>query len=178
MANPGIAPADPNTNVGATRYLMGDTVSVPLVPTVAGHEDYAYFSDTALGTFLQRGSHNPLMACGFAFMQLAAGAALQSVTVETSGMKADLTKRAADLRSVANSFFEKANNEERLVLSNTGMPTLDVRDLMYPTGSTLLSDIYFTVPAPLPVTKKFDLVFDNGLVEDPDNPGFFLLPSL
>lgn len=157
MANSGIAPADPTTAVGATRYLIGDTVSVPLVPAVTGSEDYAYFSDVTLGTFLQRGYHNPLMAAGFAFLQLAAGAALQSVTVETSGMKADLTKRAADLRAVANSFFERANDEERLTLVGSGPATIDVRDLMYPTGSTLLSDLYFTVPAEIPVTKTFDL---------------------
>ena len=178
MTNPGFAPASPRTNVGATRYLIGDTVSVPLVPPIPGTESYAYFSDVALGAFLLRGSHNPLMAAGFAFLQLAAGAALESVMVESAGIKADLTTRSAGLRAVADDFFNRANNEETLVLTSTGQGALDVRELLYPTGNTLLSDLYFTVPTGFGKPAPIDVVLDDGLREDPDNPGFYLLPTL
>lgn len=109
MSNPGVFPYDPTTTVGSFRTVYGDIASVPLSPTVVGYQDYTYFSDDEIIVFIDQGQQNVLRGVGFAILQAANAASLQSKMVKDYDLQVDLTKRAADLRSTANQYFDIAN---------------------------------------------------------------------
>ena len=141
MSNPGLTPIDPASNVGTVRYILGDTVSQPLTPAVTGQADYGYFPDAELSAFLVAGGQNPLMAVGFAYLALSARMAILEAAIKTDDLAHDDTKRSTDLRLLAESFFNRANNVEVFTMDNTGSSAVDIRDYLYPTGLINASDL-------------------------------------
>jgi len=98
--NKGVAPADMNTDVGKLRAILGDLEYVELTPPEAGFGDYRLFGDAELTAFLETGGSIEIAAY-FAYMNLAASAAMESKTVKDFDLSIDLTKRATDLRLIA-----------------------------------------------------------------------------
>jgi hypothetical protein len=172
---PGVNPVDRTTLVGQTRDLIGDLNYVSA--------SYQYFSDATIGTFLLMGAQNPLLAAALGLNSLARDAAAASANVSALDLKADLTKRAADLRAVADQLIEIANMSEFSTIVGTGIRTIDLRDLMYPTGRLILSDLVFTrgvenlggsVATQEDTNSPGYLFVSNELTGDPQNPGYLL----
>lgn len=111
MSNPGIAPPDFSTHVGAFRLVTGDVNYAALNPVVAGQGDYTLFSDAEVQGYLDV-SAGILSAAGYAYMALAAEAALKAKSVKDFDLSVDLTKRAAELRAQAAAFFQRAADED------------------------------------------------------------------
>ncbi len=127
MPNPGVYPLDPTSNVGKFRLLYGDTVSVPLVPPVAGQQDYTTFSDAEIEQFLASGGDSINRSVGYAYLQAAGVAAFSSKSVKDYDLAVDLTKRAEDLRKMAQFYFDLAGEDdamtgaaEAFLIVNTG----------------------------------------------------------
>lgn len=109
MANLGVAPPNPATEIGSLRYAIGDTVYVALVPPVQGFGDYELFSDAELQSLLDMGGGIPANAIGYAYLKLAGIAAGQSVAWKSDDLSLDLSKTPAELRAIAALWFERGD---------------------------------------------------------------------
>ena len=112
MSNPGVYPLDPATPVGQFRLLTGDTQSVPLDPPVSGQQDYEKFSDAEIEGYLAAGGDSIPRAIGFAYLYLASQAAMESKSIRDFDLQVDLTKRAADLRAIAQMWFDRGDDDD------------------------------------------------------------------
>lgn len=110
--NPGAYPVDMTNPVGVFRALVGDTESTPYDPVVPGTQNFSMFSDDDIEGFLAAGGDSINRAVGYAYLALAGRAALESKSVKDMDLTIDTTKRAADLRLVAQLWFDKATQEE------------------------------------------------------------------
>lgn len=110
--NPGIHPLDPATLVGQFRLAVGDTQSEPFDPPTPGIENYTQFSDNEILQFLVMGRDSINRAIGYSFLQAAGSAAYQSKQVKDYDLSVDLTKRADDLRKMAQSYFDLADADD------------------------------------------------------------------
>lgn len=111
MANRGVAPFDPTTDVGKFRALAGDTQYVPLVPPEAGYGDYTFWSDDEIEAFLASSESVP-WAIYYAYLQAASTAAAQSVTIRDFDLQVDLSKRADGLRAIAALWLSRAQDDD------------------------------------------------------------------
>lgn len=109
MANPGVYPLDPTTEVGKTRLVIGDTISVPLDPVVSGQEDFTMFSDAEIQAFLDYSDDSPMRAAGYAYLSLAGAAAQQAESIADYDLKLDTRDKAKQLRDQAMFYFERAD---------------------------------------------------------------------
>jgi hypothetical protein len=112
LPNPGAYPLNPNTPTGQFRLLTGDTQSVPLDPPVSGQQDYEKFSDAEIEGYLAAGGDSIPRAIGFAYLYLASRAAMESKSIRDFDLQVDLTKRAADLRAIAQMWFDRADGDD------------------------------------------------------------------
>jgi len=112
MVNRGIAPPDPNTEIGQFRFTFGDTEYTELDPPEAGYGNYTYWSDAEIQAFLARSDDSITRAIGYAYLNLAASAARESKFVKDYDLQVDLTKRSADLRAIAQLYFDQADDED------------------------------------------------------------------
>lgn len=110
--NRGVAPLDPSTPVGRFRILYGDTSYVPLDPPVPGMGSYQELSDDEIEGFITQGSDSIPRGIGYLYIALAGQAAKQSKVVQDQDLRIDLTKRAADLRAIADVWFGSADNDD------------------------------------------------------------------
>lgn len=106
MENPGIAPPDPNTDIGQLRYLIPDSSYTELVPPVSGQGDYEWFSDAALGVFLAQSDNDVDAAAIIAWRQMGDYYAAQSASIQTDDLKVSELWRRAQF------FYDKANRAE------------------------------------------------------------------
>jgi hypothetical protein len=118
MPNIGIYPLNPLTDVGQFRLVYGDTQSVPLSPVVPGFQDYTFYSDDEITAYVAMGGDSVARAIGFAYMQAAGAAAMQSKSVADYDLKVDLTKRSEDLRETALMWFGRADDADDLTGAN------------------------------------------------------------
>lgn len=117
MANRGVAPLDPNTDVGELRLLIGDTEYVPLVPPEEGIGDYNNFSDDELNGFLTAGGGSITRASGYAYLRLAALSAAGAISWRSDDLAVDTKLIASEYRLLARIAFEQADNEDDLLAS-------------------------------------------------------------
>lgn len=110
MANPGAFPLDPSSPVGELRLVLGDTQSVPLDPPVTGQQDYTMFSDAELNQFISMGS-GTTGGAAYAYLQLAASAAMEAKNIATDDLRVSTEKRADALRELAKLWFTRADAE-------------------------------------------------------------------
>lgn len=117
MATTGTAPPNFNSPTGQFRLLANDAVFSNVVD---GFGQYALFSDDDINGLLGLHPESMLRAVGYGYLSLAANAAVQSTIVKDYDLSADLTKRAAELRSTARLFFDRADIEaSRLGIDST-----------------------------------------------------------
>jgi hypothetical protein len=145
LANPGVAPVDASTNIGKLRYTISDVVYTELVPPVSGQGSFLMFSDTELGLFLENASDSILGAAGYAFMSLAGQAALAAKNVKDADLAIDSTKRAADLRAQAQTYFSLAEQVDG---------TLSTFDIVDTSTDPYVRD-YEYYPYPLPPLWRY-----------------------
>lgn len=110
--NDGAVPLDPTSKVGQFRVTIGDSVAEAYDPPVAGRGNYAMFSDLDIEGFLAMAGDNVSRAIGFSYMALAGKAAIETKSVSDFDLKIDNTKRPAELRLIAASWFAQADGEE------------------------------------------------------------------
>lgn len=111
MVNRGIAPFQPQTEVGEFRALAGDTQYVPLVPAESGYGNYTFWSDDEITAFLASSESVP-WAIYSAYLQAASTAAAQSVTIKDFDLSVDLSKRADGLRAIAALWLSRAQDDD------------------------------------------------------------------
>lgn len=110
--NPGAFPLDPLSEVGAFRLLYGDAVSEPYDPVEPGFQNYDELSDAEIEAFLAQGGGSASRGIGYLYLALSGQAAKQSRSVKDYDLQVDLTKRAADLRGVAQMWFDRADDDD------------------------------------------------------------------
>jgi len=110
--NPGAFPLDPENPVAQFRYNYGDALSEPYEPPVAGFQNYAELSDEEIESFLLLADGSVNRAIGRMYIALSGRAAKESLSVKDYDLQVDLTKRAADLRAAAQSWFDLADRED------------------------------------------------------------------
>lgn len=106
--NKGVAPPDMTSDLGKIRAILGDLEYTELDPPEAGFGSYKLFGDAELQAFLDTGESIEAGAY-MAYMQLAAGAAMESKSVKDMDLQVDLTKRATDLRLIAGEWKNRAD---------------------------------------------------------------------
>lgn len=112
MSNIGTYPIDPTSDIGKLRMLVGDTAATELQPPLPGHGNYAVFSDVTLAVVLGGQGGNQLRAAGTLFLQLAAEYAQTGKSIKTDDLAIDTRTRGGDLRSIAQSFFDQAQDAD------------------------------------------------------------------
>lgn len=110
--NPGAYPLDPGTDVGRFRLVYGDTDSTPYSPVEPGFQNYEELSDDEIEAFLSQGSNSINRAIGYYYISLAGAAAKQSRSIKDYDLSVDVSKRAADLRAIAQWWFDLADNDD------------------------------------------------------------------
>lgn len=128
MVNVGIAPPDPTTDVGRFRMLSGDIAWTPLDPPQPGYGEYEKFSDAEIEAYLAQGGDSVPRAIGYSYLYLAGQAAIASQSVRDYDLQVDTTKRAADLRAIAQVWFDTADNDD-VIAAEEGFE-------LVPTGTT------------------------------------------
>lgn len=111
MPNNGLAPPDPNTEVGSFRYTYGDILYTDLDPAQPGFGDYEELSDADIEALLAQGGSVP-GAIGYLYLAMSGHAAKESRSVKDQDLAIDLTKRAADLRAVAQMWFDRVGADD------------------------------------------------------------------
>lgn len=110
--NPGVYPLEPETPVGQFRLVYGDTHSTPYTPVEAGFQNYDELSDDEIEAFLSAGGTSINRAIGYYYLSLAGAAAKSAKQIKDYDLQVDTTKRAADLRAIAQWWFDQADNDD------------------------------------------------------------------
>lgn len=111
MANRGIAPPTPGTDITNFRVLAGDVAYTELDPPETGFGDYTFWSDLEIEAFLSASESLP-WAIYYAYLQAASTAAAQSVVVKDFDLQVDLSKRADGLRAIAAMWLSRAQDDD------------------------------------------------------------------
>lgn len=90
--NRGIAPPDPNTDVGRVRLLSGDVSYKELVPPEVGYGDYEMWSDAQIEAALTASGGSVPRAIAMLYSGIAASWASTGATIKTD----DLTYSVKD----------------------------------------------------------------------------------
>lgn len=110
--NPGQWPVDLASGEGQFRALIGDLNAVPYDPDEAGFRDFEKFSDAEITAYIAAGGGSIPRGIGFAYLYLAGQAAMQSASVKDYDLQIDETKRAGDLRAIAQFWFDRASEDD------------------------------------------------------------------
>lgn len=110
--NPGEFPLDPTSNVGKFRLVYGDTQSTPYDPVEPGFQSYTELSDAEIEAFLSTGGDSINRAIGYYYLSLAGQAALTAKSVKDYDLTVDSTKRPAELRALAQWWFDQADSDD------------------------------------------------------------------
>lgn len=124
--NPGEFPVDLASPVGQFRAMVGDLNSESYTPVEPGFQSFEKFSDAEIETYLAQGDGSINRAIGYSYLYLAGQAAMEALAIKDYDLQVDSTKRAADLRAIAQMWFGQADSddvvsaEEGFVLVPTG----------------------------------------------------------
>lgn len=124
--NPGQWPVDLSSDVGQFRALIGDLNAVPYDPDEPGFRDFEKFSDAEIEAYLLAGGGSIPRGIGFAYLYLAGQAAMQSASVKDYDLAIDETKRAGDLRAIAQFWFDRADEDDDASGANDIFETFDM----------------------------------------------------
>lgn len=110
--NPGAWPVDLASPVGQFRAMAGDLNSEPFDPVEPGFQSFEKFSDAEIEAYLEQGAGSLNRALGLSYLYLAGQAAMESLAIKDYDLQVDSTKRAADLRAIAQMWFGLADSED------------------------------------------------------------------
>lgn len=163
--NPGAWPLDPATTVGQFRVLYGDITSEPYVPAQPGFQNYEELSDTEIEGFLAQGGDAPGRAIGYLYLAMAGQAAKESRSIKDYDLQVDLTKRAADLRAIAQMWFDRGDSDDLIAGEDAFeiVPTGTSRGGFIPEASPVIyGRQYATAPLPFRPAPTGDPDLDGG----------------
>lgn len=109
MANTGLFPLDPTSDVGQVRLAIGDDEATNLV---APNGDYAYFSDAAITVALSLAGGGIARSCGVLVKQLALSLTIAGQSIGADGFSINTLGKGRDLLQVALSFERQADDED------------------------------------------------------------------
>lgn len=104
MANTGLSPLDPTSDVGKVRLVIGDTEAT------AG--SYVYFSDDAITVALSIAGGGITRACGVLVKQLALSLTIAGQSIGADGFTINTLGKGRDLLQVALSYEKQADEED------------------------------------------------------------------
>lgn len=110
--NPGSVPVDLASDVGRFRALVGDLQYEAYDPPEPGFGNFEKFSDAEIEAYLAQADGSVPRAIGYSYLYLAGQAAIASQSVRDYDLQVDTTKRAADLRAIAQFWFDKADEDD------------------------------------------------------------------
>lgn len=110
--NPGAWPVDLTSDVGRFRAVVGDLNSTPYNPVEPGFQNYEKFSDDEIEAYIAQADGSINRAVGISYLYLAGQAAMESTSIKDYDLQVDLTKRAADLRAIAQMWFDMADDDD------------------------------------------------------------------
>lgn len=110
--NPGGVPVDLSSDVGQFRAMVGDLQYEAYDPPEPGFGNYEKFSDSEIEAYLAQADGSVPRAIGYSYLYLAGQAALESQSVKDYDLQIDSTKRAGDLRAMAQMWFGLADDED------------------------------------------------------------------
>ena len=110
--NPGQWPVDLASDIGRFRALVGDLEAVAYDPDEPGYRSFTKFSDAEIEAYIAQGAGSINRGIGFSYLYLAGQAAMDSKVTADYDLKLDTTKRAADLRAIAQWWFDLADNDD------------------------------------------------------------------
>lgn len=110
--NPGVYPLDPASPTGKFRLVFGDIQSEPYNPPVEDIQNYTELSDAEIEAYIAVGGDSTNRAIGYYYLSLAGAAAKIAKSIRDYDLQVDTTKRATDLRTTAQWWFDQADNED------------------------------------------------------------------
>lgn len=110
--NPGAYPVDMTSKVGQFRAMVGDLNSTPYSPVEPGFQNFEKFSDAEIEAYLVQGGDSVARAIGYSYLYLAGQAAMESRSIKDYDLTVDNTKRAADLRAIAQFWFDQSDGDD------------------------------------------------------------------
>lgn len=110
--NPGQWPIDGATPVGQFRYTYGDILSTPYDPVEPGFQNFEELGDAEIEAFLSQGGDSVSRGIAYLYLAMAGQAAKESRSIKDYDLSVDLTKRAADLRAIAQAWFDRADDDD------------------------------------------------------------------
>lgn len=112
MSNRGVAPADPNTEIGQLRTNLGDLAYVALDPVETGYGDYEWFSDSELEELLVLAEDNITRATGYGLRKFATYLTMSAVNIQTDDLRVSTIERAKLMRELAKDWLSDADAAE------------------------------------------------------------------
>ena len=152
--------------------MVGDLNSESYTPVEPGFQSFEKFSDAEIEAYLAQGDGSINRAIGYSYLYLAGQAAMEALAIKDYDLQVDSTKRAADLRAIAQMWFGLADTddissaEEGFVLVPTGTNSGGFTPELAP---PIWGRQYTSSPA-RPSAPS------NGapdLIPDPNNPGYW-----
>lgn len=119
----GVAPFDPESDVGKFRVAVGDTHWTELDPPEEGYGNYEMYSDDEINAFLSL-SGSVAGAISDALFQMALAAASSASSIQDYDLRIDTTKRATELRLLAQGWRDRANQEDADIFEIVDTPLL------------------------------------------------------
>lgn len=110
--NPGAWPVDLTSPVGQFRALTGDLNGVAYIPDEPGYRAFEKFSDAEIEAYITQANDSIARAIGLSFIYLAGQAAVASKEIRDYDLLVNTTKRAADLRAIAQFWFDQADGDD------------------------------------------------------------------
>lgn len=154
--HPGAWPVDGTTDVGAFRILYGDVNSTPYDPAEPGYQNYIELSDTEIQVFLTQGGGSVTRSIGYYYLSLAGAAAKEAVSIQDHDLRVDQTKRASELRAMAEFWFARPDAdgeaEEAFQIVPTGTGSGGVIPEAAP---SVWGRSYTFTPVPAPIGAGF-----------------------
>ena len=124
--NRGIAPPDPNTDVGRFRLLSGDSEYVEYDPPQPGYGIYGLWSDAEIEAFLELAGGSIPRAIAMAYMQIGASWASSGASIRTADLTYSVKDSVGNWLNLAAYWSKIADDEDKRAI-NDYFDLVDVR---------------------------------------------------
>ena len=170
--NPGAHPVDLASPVGQFRAMVGDLNSESYTPVEQGFQSFEKFSDAEIEAYLAQGDGSINRAIGYSYLYLAGQAAMEALAIKDYDLQVDSTKRAADLRAIAQMWFGLADTDD--------ISSAEEGFVLVPTGTNsggfipeLAPPIWGRQYTSSPARPSAPSNGAPDLIPDPNNPGYW-----
>lgn len=109
----GAWPVNADTAIGRYRLLIGDESGVDYEPAAPGYRSFG-MSDSEIQAFLDQGGDSVTRGIAYYYLRLAGDAAKESTSIQDQDLRVDLTKKAADLRAMAQFWLDQGDSDDAI----------------------------------------------------------------